>query len=304
METGDAGMAFDTKAPAKVNLFLEVLGKRADGYHDISSVIVPLSLHDQLKFEKTNRHIELVCNDEGIPTGDDNLVVQAARLLRSVHSVEAGARITLEKGIPAAAGLGGGSSDAAATLAALNHLWELQLGVEDLMPLASRLGADVPFFIHGRLAYVRGTGEKVMPLESIQGELYFAIAVPDFGVSTSSVYRCVRVPSAEQRRSASGMIEGFLMGDGELVVRNAYNRLQEAAVEVEPRLKEFYDSLTEATDMTVTMSGSGSAFFVCCGSSQEAEEVSRVWEDVAGARVFTAVSQANRQSLAPTTGGV
>ena len=149
-------------APAKINLVLEVLSKRDDGYHEIRSLIQTISLHDILSF-KLARGISLECTEPSLQT-PDNLVVQAAELLRKVCGCEKGVKIGLEKRIPWGTGLGGGSSDAAATLLALEKLWELELQISDLVGLAARLGVDVPFFIHKGTALVEGKGEKVTPL--------------------------------------------------------------------------------------------------------------------------------------------
>jgi 4-diphosphocytidyl-2-C-methyl-D-erythritol kinase len=250
-------------------------------------VIAPVSFYDKLRFERTESHIELVCEGEGVPTGEDNLAMQAASLLRETSGADAGARITLKKSIPAGSGLGGGSSDAAATLASLNQLWGLGLELERLLPLAGRLGADVPFFMYGALAQVSGRGERVIPLENKLGEVSFVVAIPPFGVSTSAVYARVRVSPAEQRRSASRMIEGFLTGKHELVADSFYNRLQEAAFDVEPRLREFYRELGEATNSAVVMSGSGSAFFMQCESAKKCQETAELLKAVDLARVIS-----------------
>ena len=149
-------------APAKINLVLEVMGKRDDGYHEIRSLVQAISLYDVLSFEGAER-ISLACTEASLQSSD-NLVIQAAELLKEISGCDRGVRIGLEKRIPWGVGLGGGSSDAAAALLALNKLWELDLASSDLVGLASILGSDVPFFIHGGAALVEGRGEKVTPL--------------------------------------------------------------------------------------------------------------------------------------------
>src|SRR4030043_1892880 len=149
-------------APAKINLVLEVLSKRADGYHEIRSLIQAINLCDVFSFELADE-TSFECTEPSLQTSD-SLVVQAAELLRKVGGYNKGAKIKLEKRIPWGAGLGGGSSDAAATLSALNRLWNLKLTISDLIEPAARLGSDVPFFIYGGTALIEGRGERVMPL--------------------------------------------------------------------------------------------------------------------------------------------
>src|SRR4030042_6669000 len=149
-------------APAKINLVLEVLGKRDDGYHEIRSLVQTINLCDAISFEPASK-VSFECTEPSLQTSD-NLVVQAAELLRESSGYRKGAKIKLEKRIAWGAGLGGGSSDAAATLSALDRLWRLKLTTSDLIEPAARLGSDVPFFIYGGTALIEGRGERVMPL--------------------------------------------------------------------------------------------------------------------------------------------
>ncbi len=136
------------KAPAKINLFLEILGKRDDGYHEIETIMQEIDLADNLQFEETQEGVELECNDKNIPLNQDNLVCKAANLILKECGIKKGVLINLEKNIPVGAGLGGGSSDAAATLKALNLLWKVGLNDGELMDFAAKLGSDIPFFIY------------------------------------------------------------------------------------------------------------------------------------------------------------
>ena len=153
-------------APAKINLGLRVLGKRADGYHDLLSLMVPVSLWDELRFESQVRGIKVLCPGSDLPTGRDNLIYQAAQLIRGACDRHKGVRIELTKNIPVAAGLGGGSSDAATTLVIVNELLGRPLNHQDLHRLAGRLGADVPFFLTGRPAMAEGIGDRLTPITS------------------------------------------------------------------------------------------------------------------------------------------
>ena len=176
-------------APAKVNLSFEIKGRRADGFHEIETLMAPISLADRLTIGRAgdNDRIDFSCDDPSLPAGDDNLVVRAAKLFRERTGVGGGIRIALEKKIPHGAGLGGGSSDAASTLLGLNNLLETKLSSAELMTLAAELGSDVPFFIAQSAAVCRGRGELVMPT-SLEANFDLLLLKPDFGVPTPSAY--------------------------------------------------------------------------------------------------------------------
>src|SRR5262249_20761994 len=181
-------------APAKVNLYLEVLGKRADGYHEIETLMVSVSLYDTLVFkEDSPGQFVLRCNRPELSTGPDNLVTRAADLLRRHTGCTRGARVRLAKRIPLAAGLAGGSTDAAAALAGLTRLWHLGLPDEERAALGAQLGSDVAFFFATPAAWCTGRGERVLPTP-LPGRLWFVLVCPPFGLSTAEVYRGVKVP--------------------------------------------------------------------------------------------------------------
>ena len=176
------------EAHAKLNLTLEVLGKRPDGYHEIRSIMRSLALHDLLEVEPASA-IEVLCDAEEL-SGPSNLAYRAAELLRADTGVSLGARISVRKFIPVAAGLGGGSSDAAAALIALNRLWQTHLSIDRLAELAAALGSDVPFFLVGGTALAGGRGEDVVPIPE-QGDCQIVLVNPGFGVSTAEIYQGV-----------------------------------------------------------------------------------------------------------------
>ena len=249
------------RAPAKLNLFLEVLGRRADGYHDIESLMVTVDLCDTLTFEAAPAgRIDLICDDPSLPTGSENLVVRAAEALRSVTGSNAGTRITLTKVIPAQAGLAGGSSDAAATLDGLSRFWGLNLPGDQLDALAAQLGSDVTFFRHGPCALCRGRGERVEPL-ALAGVFHFVLISPPVGVSTASVYRQVVAP--DRPRSLDAITTALALGDTRALGRALFNRLQPVAESLEPSLGKVRDALTNLEPPLdgQLMSGSGSSFF-------------------------------------------
>ncbi len=152
------------RAPAKINLFLKILGKRRDGYHELLSLFLMVGLYDEIAFEPDPRDLRLFVSDPALTTGDENLVIRAARLLAQRTGLEPKARIRLQKNIPMGAGLGGGSSDAAAALVGLNRLWRTGLSRSDLSHLGLQLGSDVPFFLKGPSALVGGRGERILPV--------------------------------------------------------------------------------------------------------------------------------------------
>lgn len=175
-------------APAKINLSLRVLGRRADGFHDLESLMCPVSVFDTLDVTlRAAGGLEFTCDDATLPAGDDNLVVRAARLFCERAGIEPHARIALTKHIPHGAGLGGGSSDAATTLLALDRLFATQLSLETLAAMAAELGSDVPFFIYQSAAMIRGRGERVEPV-AFPHALPLLLIKPPFGVPTPWAY--------------------------------------------------------------------------------------------------------------------
>ncbi len=255
-------------APAKLNFFLEVLGVREDGYHEIVTVICPVRLYDYLRVEVEPRgKIQLVARcsvglaaDGGgeLPLGADNLVVRAVELLRSRAGVASGAHIELYKRIPIAAGLGGGSSDAAAALVAANYAWGLNWPQARLMELAGELGSDVPCFIPGGPVLCRGRGELVEPLGRWP-PLWCVIAKPPAGLATAAVYRMCR--AAERPKSPDALLDAASKGDLAAVGRLLWNRLQEAAKKLTPWIERLSGRFSQADCLGHAMTGSGTGYF-------------------------------------------
>src|SRR5438045_753982 len=188
-EPAGNGTAVTAWAPAKVNLFLEVVGKRPDGFHELRTLMAAVSLYDTLTFAPAPPGpIRLSCPGVPLSTGPENLVVRAAEALRRYAGTDAGADVVLTKRIPLAAGLAGGSTDAAATLVGLNRLWGLGLSRAELMPLAAGLGSDVAFFLAPPCAWCTGRGEVVEPWP-LGARLHLVLVAPPFGLGTADVYR-------------------------------------------------------------------------------------------------------------------
>jgi 4-diphosphocytidyl-2-C-methyl-D-erythritol kinase len=270
-------------APAKLNLFLKVLGKRADGYHELETLMVSVGLYDTLTFsDDPSGGLQLRCSD-GAPmrtgnsrrelpgTGHDNLVMRAAELLRTTTGSSRGAVIDLVKRIPMAAGLAGGSSDAAATLWGLNQLWNLGLSAPELADLASRLGSDIPFFLCSSAAAIcRGRGEVVEPLRS-SGRFWFVVARPATGLSTAEVYRHCR-PSVIDW-SAEDLAGRLSAGRLQEAAALFHNSLQEPAERLNREVTRLSSAFARLPFAGHLMSGSGSSYFGLCRSRRQASQL-------------------------------
>jgi 4-diphosphocytidyl-2-C-methyl-D-erythritol kinase len=259
------------EAPAKVNLYLEVLAKRADGYHEIATLMVAVNLNDTLEFkEELSGQIHLTCDHAELSTGPDNLIVRAARLLQQRTGCSRGVRIRLQKVIPLAAGLAGGSTDAAATLAGLNLLWRLGLTSGDLATLGAELGSDVAFFFATPAAWCTGRGEQVKKVE-LGGMLWMVLVCPPFGMSTALVYQNLTVP--ERPLTGDTMLQAVRAGDIDGIGGHLHNRLQPVAEELCPELANIKSQLMTLQPAGCLMSGSGSTYFALCRDQREAQRI-------------------------------
>ncbi|NLE68032.1 MAG: 4-(cytidine 5'-diphospho)-2-C-methyl-D-erythritol kinase [Lentisphaerae bacterium] len=267
-------MKITVSAPAKINLFLDVLGKRPDGFHEIRSILAPVTLQDRITIEETDGAIETVADSAlrfpGIPwktnmcASRDNLATRAALLLREATGCSKGARITIEKRVPVNGGLGGGSSDAAATLRGLNTLWRTGLGLERLMELGSQLGCDIPALVHGGIVTMGGRGELITGIAAKPAQpLWFLLVNPGFGVSTADIYGRFqrREKNRSTGRSFNEIVRSFQQGKMEDVAAGAFNALEEAVFLKYPLLRMLKDSLLAAGAPAALLSGSGATLF-------------------------------------------
>ncbi len=207
-------------APAKLNLFLHITGRRADGYHNLQTLFQMLDCGDQLSFTlTTDGAIQFSCSDKNIEN-DSNLVVRAARLLQPLAPQNAGVQIYLDKKVPMGGGLGGGSSDAATTLLALNQLWQLKLSNAQLCELGLKLGADVPVFVFGKTAFAEGVGEKLQPVSL--PEKYYLIVTPDVHVSTAEVFGNPDLIRNTPIMSVKDLLDSQWKNDCETLVKRLY----------------------------------------------------------------------------------
>jgi len=274
------------RAPAKVNLFLEVLARRPDGYHDLESIFAELDLADTLALRATDApDIRLTCDHEGIPLDGRNLVVRAAELLRERCGVRRGVEMRLEKRIPAGGGLGGGSSDAAAALQGLNKLWDLGLDRTALLGCAAGLGSDVPFFLYGGTALCTGRGERVQPVPNACC-LDLALVFPEWGIGTADAYRALEPDDFGSERS-DRLREALAAGEMKGVADASFNRFERPVFALEPRERDLYEALGALGGATIRMSGSGSTLFALLPPGESAEALAGRARGLRGVRDAT-----------------
>jgi 4-diphosphocytidyl-2-C-methyl-D-erythritol kinase len=277
------------RAPAKINLSLQIVGRRMDGYHLLDTIMVPVSLYDELEFRKLRikrgkslqKMIQVVCNHPAVPGDDRNLVYRAAKLVTEVGRNGDPIRIRLRKRIPVGAGLGGGSSDAAATMLGLNRLLDLRLSTRRLEKLALRLGADVPFFIRGRPARARGIGDKLRSISSLP-PFWVLIVYPGFPVSTAWAYRkYAKLTKTNVNTSIATSPTTF-----DELIRRLENDLEHVTLKGYPKIAKIKRKLLRGGAPGVLMSGSGSSVFGIFKSRKAALRVFRRVRQEEGAQKF------------------
>jgi len=277
------------KAPAKVNLFLEILGKRDNGYHEIETIMQEIDLADSLQFEETQEGVTLECNDKNIPANQDNLVCKAANLILEECGIKKGVLINLEKNIPVGAGLGGGSSDAATTLKALNSLWKVGLNNEELMEFAAKLGSDIPFFINGKTALCRGRGELITPVE-VRNRMDYIILFPRVHISTETIYKNLKIDLTKKRKDVSFFLDALKYSEAASISKLLFNRLEEIIFATYPDLLQVKSTLESFDFCGLSISGSGSAFFGLCNDRHQAEVIKSKIELSGMGNVFVATN--------------
>jgi 4-diphosphocytidyl-2-C-methyl-D-erythritol kinase len=260
-------------APAKLNLVLEVLGKRDDGYHEIRSLLQTISLCDIIAIEPASE-ISLECSDPALQS-KDNLVIRAAELLRKACGYKDGAKIKLKKQIPWSAGLGGGSSDAAATLLALNDLWELRLKTPDLLQLAAELGSDVTFFIHKGTALIEGRGEKVTPLPPASSTSWFTLLLPNLPQlpdKTKQAYSRLKSQHFTKGQFTDIALESWL-SKRKISPPLLFNTFDTVVFDIFPELKVYWTHLEQAGATNIHIAGSGPTIFAPVDSENMGREL-------------------------------
>ena len=290
---------------AKINWSLEIPGKRPDGYHEVKTLLQTISLHDDLHFEvREDRAVSLSCDNPDIPTGSDNLIVRATHALQERCKVEQGVRIRLEKRIPTKAGLGGASSNAAVSLLALNHLWKVRQGVDDLWEIAAKLGADVPFFLLGGCVHATGIGTTLSPLPNTPEPIrqYLIVITPNAGISTAAAYNAldsralttknanpilsVSQSEANPGHSLQWPLEDSLKNDFESVI-----------FDIEPEIRRTKETLLQAGALGALLAGSGSSVFGIFADEKDQQRAANEIELEAGWRIFPCVTVSQTEYL-------
>jgi 4-diphosphocytidyl-2-C-methyl-D-erythritol kinase len=282
------------KSPCKVNLLLNILGKRSDDFHELETVMQPVNLYDELTFESGGKSVELSCSEKSLPTDSKNLVFHAAEQFLKAAKISDGVKIHLEKKIPLAAGLGGGSGNAATTLLALNELFGWPLAAEKLFEIAAALGSDIPFFLQSKPALATGRGEKIQPLENfptLNGNTILLVH-PGFGIATAWAYQnLARFPKAlnGKKGRALAFISKLEANDWPAVANGFYNSLEAPALEKFPILALFQEFLRANGALAALMSGSGSTTFAICENVSAAESLAEKFKSKFGSNCWTAV---------------
>jgi 4-diphosphocytidyl-2-C-methyl-D-erythritol kinase len=281
-------------SPCKINLLLNILGKRADGFHELETIMHPVRVCDQLTFQRIPSGISLTCSDSQLPTGPENLVYKAAALFLETTKIRDGVAIHLEKRIPVAAGLGGGSGNAATTLKALNQLFEYPADNAQMNAMAASLGSDIPFFLQDGPALGTGRGEIIQPLAPfpiLEGTSIILVQ-PGFGISTPWAYgQLARFPEAlhGQPGRAQKLIDLLQTGPLETAADGLYNSLEAPALEKYPLLALFQDFFRENGAVGTLMSGSGSASFALVRGQRVGEILLEMFKSRFGDKLWTAL---------------
>lgn len=287
-------MSLERNSPCKVNLLLNILGRRADGFHELETVMQPVGVCDRLSFSRQTGGIQLTCDHPALPVDAGNLVHRAAAAFLQAAKITEGARIHLEKHIPLAAGLGGGSGNAAVTLLGLNELFGQPLSAEVLEQIASSLGSDIPFFLQTRPALATGRGERIQPLDffpALRGA-FFVLVHPGFGISTPWAYQQIANHSAAlngQPGRAQQLITRLRGNDLAAAGAAFYNSLEAPVLPKYPLLALYQEFFRTHGAAATLMSGSGSTTFALVRGQTDAEDLAEKFKGKFGDRNWLAV---------------
>ena len=266
-------MMWTEKAQAKINLTLDVLGKRPDGYHEVEMVMQTVDLSDHLTFSETERdEIVLSCTAPYIPLDQRNLVYQAAFLVKETYGVKQGIHIHIDKRIPVAAGLAGGSSDAAATLRGLNRVWNLGQTLDHLAELGAKIGSDVPFCIYGGTSIARGRGEQIEHLPKV-APTWVVLVKPPIAVSTADVYGRLRLNEVQQHPDTQAMVAALQTGDVREISARLGNVLESVTFKMHPEVERLKQQLLKFGAQGALMSGSGPTVFALVDRETKATRI-------------------------------
>ncbi|GAA0069757.1 4-(cytidine 5'-diphospho)-2-C-methyl-D-erythritol kinase [Clostridium sardiniense] len=248
------------KAYAKVNIALDVIGKREDGYHLLRMIMQAIDLYDEILIEKIDKGIRINCNKPYVPTDERNLAYKAAKLFMDKFNIKSGVNITINKNIPVSAGLAGGSTDCAAVLKLMNKMFKTNLSNQELMDLGVKLGADVPYCIIGGTALCEGIGEKITKLKSFKDKI-LVLVKPPFGVSTKVVYQEFDLSKVVFHPNVEGLIKNIEEGNLKYVASNMKNLLENVTLAKYKEIISIKQSMIECGSIGSMMSGSGPTVF-------------------------------------------
>lgn len=263
------------KAPAKINLYLDVIGKRGDGYHDLRMIMQSISLFDDISISKAEMNIEVKCKARYVPQGEKNIAYRAAKLMVQHFGLKEGIRISINKRIPVAAGLAGGSTDAAAVMKGINDLFEIKADNQELAQLGKHVGADVPFCIMGGTAIAQGIGEILTPLKPFSG-VDIVLIKPDFGVSTASVFKKFSRHDLNSGPDINILIKSMERRQLKEVGANLFNALEKVTTQEFKIINEIKAVLNENGAEGSLMSGSGPSVFGIFDNESKAREAFKV----------------------------
>ena len=249
-----------TKAYGKINIALDIVGKRADGYHILKMIMQQIDLYDVVSVDKASNGIVLTTNRSYLPVDNRNLAYRAAELFLEKYSIKSGVSINIEKNIPVSAGLAGGSTNAAAVLKSLNELFKVNASIEELMELGLSLGADIPYCISGGTALCENIGEVITPLKPFKNQI-LVVVKPPFGVSTKEVYKGIDINRIHKHPKTEDIIAAMEREDVNFVAENMKNVLENVTLRKHGKIRAIKNRLLEEGALGAMMSGSGPTVF-------------------------------------------
>ena len=267
------------KSRAKINLSIDVLGKRQDGYHLVEMIMQTIDLYDLIEInEKDNDQITIKSTSDEIPLYFNNLVYKSANIIKKTFNINKGVEIHIKKNIPVAAGMAGGSSNAAAVLVGLNKLWNLNLSNQQLEKIGLKLGADVPFCINGGAVLASGIGEELTPIKGLTKDVCILVCKPDLFVSTKEVYECIDSKDIDKRPNNKFLIECLKNEDTRQLAENMFNVLEGVTMDKHPVIQQIKDIMTNNRALGAMMSGSGPTVFGLYENREDAVKCKAILE--------------------------
>lgn len=286
--------SFTLPSFAKINWLLRILGKREDGFHELCTIFQTVSLFDEITFEESDK-LSLTCNIENIPTGETNLIIKAANVLRNEFDVKKGARIYLEKRIPAPGGLGGGSSNAAVALFGLATLWNLDVEFEKLVEIGTKLGSDVPFFFYGGTAFGIGRGTEIVSMEDFD-EKFLLIVTPNIEVSTAEAFARINAPYLTNETSKS--ILKICQNEADRFKsrqKTLSNDFEKSVFEFQPEIGRVKEKLLNLGAQQAVLSGSGASVFAIFDKEETRQATLKALEEETNWRKFAVATVSRSQ---------